>query len=64
MVAGMSAKNSMLSPAVQDLGLGDQLRQQQQDQEEEMKKRSARIAQQGGMSMAPMSMASTMLLGG
>lgn len=52
----MSAKNTMLSPAAADLGLGDALRQQVEDTIDERKKkllRQAQIAQGPMASIGP-----------
>lgn len=52
----MSAKNSMLSPAAQTLGLGDQLKTQLDDLEEERKKKLLKQANQTAMGPATMSL--------
>lgn len=46
-MAGINVKNMPLSPAVSDLGLGDQLVQSIQDDDEERKKKL--LAQANGM---------------
>lgn len=50
-LAGVSSKNSMLSPAASDLGLGDMVRQQLDDDEEERRKKvmRAQAGSGGGM---------------
>lgn len=48
-----SAKNMMISPAVSDLGLGDQLVQSLQDEDEERKKKLLQQANQMSNMGAP-----------
>ena len=45
-----SAKNFSLSPAGQDLGLGDMVKQQLEDQENERKKKLAQMSSARGTS--------------
>ncbi len=54
-----SAKNLLLTPAFQSLGLGDQLVQQVDDQEEERKKKLLQLNQPGN----PFQNASSVLFG-
>lgn len=49
MLRGMSAKNFPLSPAAQDLGLGDMANQQLQDQVEERRKKLIQNSQVGAI---------------
>ncbi len=58
----LSSKNTMLSPAAADLGLGDQLKTQLEDAEEERKKkllaqqRAAQMQHAGGLNPGTMSL--------
>lgn len=59
----MLQKNSMMSPAAQDLGLGDQLRQQLSDAEEERKKKMLLQAQSAQRAASPLGPATQTLFG-
>jgi hypothetical protein len=58
MTPSQSGKNFAMTPAAQDLGLGDQIKQQLDDQEEERKKMLLQQAKQAGSNGAPLSQAS------
>ena len=57
----MNQKNTALSPAGADLGLGDQLNAQAQEETDELKKRAMQKSSQGGLLGAALSPASMSL---